>query len=133
MAEKHWLDRRTIKSTPDRCPAHSQLRSEFLQAYELALNELSSWAEGVLMMAAKKRNRPLLEVLMRFGAQVPALSKLGRFYYFVLDDIAAFLIAPVDAGEGDAVRRALLVLPGLLLLVLRSLVMLFLTHGITCL
>jgi uncharacterized protein len=59
---------------------------------ELARSELSSWAEGVLMMPAKKRNRPLLELLMRFGAQVPAMSKWGRFYYFVHDDIAAFLL-----------------------------------------
>jgi uncharacterized protein len=59
---------------------------------DLARNELSSWAEGVLMMPAKKRERPLLELLMRFGATVPALSKWGRFYYFVHDDIAAFLI-----------------------------------------
>ena len=44
------------------------------------------------MMPAKSRNRPLLELLMRFGAQVPALSKWGRFYYFVHDDIAAFLL-----------------------------------------
>jgi len=62
---------------------------------ELARNELSSWAEGVLMMPAKGRNRPLLELLMRFGAHVPALSKWGRFYYFVHDDIAAFLL---DSG-----------------------------------
>ncbi len=59
---------------------------------DLARNELSSWAEGVLMMPAKKGNRPLLELLMRFGAQVPAMSKWGRFYYFVHDDIAAFLL-----------------------------------------
>ena len=59
---------------------------------ELASNEMSSWAEGVLMMPAKSRNRPLLELLMRSGARVPALSKWGRFYYFVHDDIAAFLL-----------------------------------------
>lgn len=59
---------------------------------ELARNEFSSWAEGVLMMPAKGGNRPMLELLMRFGAQVPALSKWGRFYYFVHDDIAAFLL-----------------------------------------
>jgi hypothetical protein len=59
---------------------------------ELARNEMSSWAEGVLMMPAKARNRPMLELLMRFGAQVPALSKWGRFYYFVHYDIAAFLL-----------------------------------------
>lgn len=40
---------------------------------ELAGNELSSWAEGVLMMPARGRNCPMLELLMRFGAQVPTL------------------------------------------------------------
>ena len=59
---------------------------------ELARNELSSWAEGVLMMPANGRNRPLLEVLLAHGARVPALSKWARFYYFKHDDIAAFLL-----------------------------------------
>jgi len=59
---------------------------------ELARNEMSSWAEGVLMMPAKERNRPLLELLMGFGARVPEISKWGRFYYFKHDDIAAFLL-----------------------------------------
>jgi hypothetical protein len=59
---------------------------------ELARNEMSSWAEGVLMMPARRGNRPMLECLMRFGAQVPAVSKWARFYYFVHDDIAAFLL-----------------------------------------
>ena len=44
------------------------------------------------MMPAKGRNRPMLALLMSFGAQVPAMSKWGRFYYFVHDDIAAFLL-----------------------------------------
>src|SRR5690349_19435437 len=38
------------------------------QRPELARNELSSWAEGVLMMPAKGRNRALLEVLLLAGA-----------------------------------------------------------------
>ena len=59
---------------------------------ELARNELSSWAEGVLMMPAKRRDRTMLELLMQFGATVPPLSKWGRFYYFVHDDIAAYLL-----------------------------------------
>jgi uncharacterized protein len=59
---------------------------------ELACNEMSSWAEGVLMMPARRKNRPMLDLLMRFDAKVPALSKWGRFYYFVHDDIAAFLL-----------------------------------------
>jgi choline dehydrogenase-like flavoprotein len=59
---------------------------------ELARNELSSWAEGVLMMPARRGDRPMLECLIRFGAQVPTVSKWGRFYYFVHDNIAAFLL-----------------------------------------
>ena len=60
---------------------------------ELARNDLSSWAEGVLMMPANRRNRALLELLLTHGAQVPEMSKWARFYYFKHDDIAAFLLA----------------------------------------
>ena len=59
---------------------------------ELARNELSSWAEGVLMMPAKRRDRPMLDLLLEHGAQVPEMSKWGRFYYFKHDDIAALLL-----------------------------------------
>ena len=58
----------------------------------LARNELSSWAEGVLMMPANRRNRALLEVLLLHGAKVPLMSKWARFYYFKHDDIAVFLM-----------------------------------------
>ena len=44
---------------------------------------------------AKKRDRRLLELLLRFRARVPEMSKWGRFYYFVHDDIAEYLL---DAG-----------------------------------
>lgn len=67
---------------------------------DLARNELSSWAEGALMMPANRRNRALLELLMFHGAQVPATSKWARFYYFKHDDIAAFLLA-----EGMSARH----------------------------
>src|SRR5689334_12927478 len=40
---------------------------------DLARNELSSWAEGVLMMPANRRNRALLEVLLLAGARVPIM------------------------------------------------------------
>ena len=59
---------------------------------DLACNEMSSWAEGVLMMPARSRDRAMLELLIRFNAQVPDLSKWGRFYYLAHDDIAAFLL-----------------------------------------
>jgi len=63
-----------------------------LERADLARNELSSWAEGVLMMPANRRNRSLLEVLLLHGARVPLMSKWARFYYFKHDDIAAFLM-----------------------------------------
>jgi uncharacterized protein len=76
---------------------------------ELARNDLSSWAEGVLMMPAKARNRPIVELLLRFGAQVPALSKWGRFYYFRNDDIAALLLENgMSAGHMSWQRVTLL-------------------------
>ena len=59
---------------------------------DLATNELSSWAEGVLMMPAKKRDFRVLELLLRRGAQVPELSKWGRFYYFKHTDVAELLL-----------------------------------------
>ena len=59
---------------------------------ELARNELSSWAEGVLMMPAKGQNRPLVELLCQYGARVPDLSKWGREYYFKHGDMAEFLL-----------------------------------------
>jgi ankyrin repeat protein len=59
---------------------------------QLARNEMSSWAEGVLMMPARGGDRPMLELLIRYEAQVPIVSKWGRFYYFKHTDIAAFLL-----------------------------------------
>jgi uncharacterized protein len=59
---------------------------------DLVRNELSSWAEGVLMMPANRRNRALLEVLLLHGAKVPLMTKWARFYYFKHDDIATLLM-----------------------------------------
>jgi len=59
---------------------------------DLAQNELSSWAEGVLMMPSNRNKRALVELLLGYDAKVPAISKWGRFYYFKHDVIAAFLL-----------------------------------------
>lgn len=59
---------------------------------ELALDEFAFWSEGILSMPANRGNRGMLELLMRFGARVPDLTKWGAWYYFKRDDIAAFLI-----------------------------------------
>ena len=59
---------------------------------ELARDELAFWGEGILTMPAKGRDRQMLELLMRYGARVPDLSKWGERYYFKHYDIAAFLM-----------------------------------------
>jgi ankyrin repeat protein len=60
---------------------------------ELASEETASWGEGVLAVPANRGWREMLELLMRYGARVPDVSKWAREYYFKHYDIAAFLIA----------------------------------------
>jgi uncharacterized protein len=59
---------------------------------DLAMNEDAFWGEGILAMPAKDGNRQMLELLMRYGARVPDLSKWGARYYFKQYEIAAFLM-----------------------------------------
>jgi hypothetical protein len=55
-------------------------------------DETFFWGEGIMMMPAKDGDRKLLEILMNYGARVPAISKWGRFYYFKHYKIAAMLM-----------------------------------------
>jgi ankyrin repeat protein len=50
------------------------------------------WGEGILMMPAKDGNINMAQLLMQYGAQVPAVSKWGRFYYFKHYDMAVYLM-----------------------------------------
>ena len=59
---------------------------------ELALNELSSWGEGVMMMPANRQHRDTIDLLIRYGARVPDVSKWCRQYYFKHYEIASFLM-----------------------------------------
>jgi ankyrin repeat protein len=59
---------------------------------DLALDEFAFWSEGILSMPAHDRCREMLELLMRYGARVPDVSKWGREYYFKHYDIAVFLM-----------------------------------------
>jgi uncharacterized protein len=43
----------------------------------LALDETAFWGEGILAMPAKDGDRRMLELLMRYGARVPDVSKWG--------------------------------------------------------
>ena len=58
----------------------------------LALNPFAFWSEGILMMSAKLGHRRVLELLMRYGARVPEVSKWGAWYYLWHHEIAAFLL-----------------------------------------
>jgi len=50
------------------------------------------WSEGIMMMPAKAGNFKLLELLLRYGAQFPDVSKWSQFYYFERYDSAAFIL-----------------------------------------
>jgi ankyrin repeat protein len=62
---------------------------------ELATDPFTFWSEGVLSMPANPGDRAMLELLLRYGARVPDMTKWGREYYFKRHNIAAFLM---DAG-----------------------------------
>ena len=47
---------------------------------ELARDEFAFWSEGILMMPAKGGHRPMLELLLGYGARVPEVSKWGAWY-----------------------------------------------------
>ena len=59
---------------------------------ELAKNDLAFWGEGILSAPANGGDQQMLELLMRFGARVPDLSKWGERYYFKHYGIAVFLM-----------------------------------------
>ena len=50
------------------------------------------WGEGIMMKPAKDGNLRLLELLLQYGAKVPAILKWTQFYYFKHYDPAAFLM-----------------------------------------
>lgn len=71
---------------------HAEVETLLKEYPELALDETAFWGEGILMMPAKDGDRPMLELLLRFGARVPDSSKWGARYYFRHYEIAAFLM-----------------------------------------
>jgi ankyrin repeat protein len=59
---------------------------------ELAIDPFAFWSEGVLMMPAHDSHTAMIELLMRYGARVPDMTKWCREYYFKSYDTAAFLM-----------------------------------------
>ena len=59
---------------------------------DFALDETYFWSEGILLYAAKKNNRPMIDLLMSYGAKVPNLLKWARAYYFERLDGASYMM-----------------------------------------
>ncbi len=59
---------------------------------EFVLDETYFWSEGILLFAAKQNNRPMIDLLMSFGAKVPSLLKWTQFYYFERMDGATYMM-----------------------------------------
>ena len=59
---------------------------------ELGQDSLAFWGEGILSGPANSGNREMIELLMRYGARVPDVSKWAPYYYFKHMEIAALLL-----------------------------------------
>ena len=59
---------------------------------EFAKDETYFWGEGILVFAAKEDNRKMIDLLMSYGAKVPAILKWAQFYYFERMDGATYMM-----------------------------------------
>jgi ankyrin repeat protein len=59
---------------------------------EFAKDETYFWGEGILVFAAKENNRKMIDLLMSYGAKVPAILKWAQFYYFERLDAATYMM-----------------------------------------
>ncbi|MBL7738784.1 MAG: ankyrin repeat domain-containing protein [Chitinophagaceae bacterium] len=59
---------------------------------EYALDESFFWGEGLLMMPAKENHRDIIQLLISYGARVPAVLKWTQAYYFERYDGASFML-----------------------------------------
>ena len=53
---------------------------------------LAFWGEGILAGPSNNGHREMIELLIRYGARVPDVSKWGPYYYFKHTEIAALLL-----------------------------------------
>jgi uncharacterized protein len=58
----------------------------------LAREAMTFWGEGILAGPANSGNREMIELLIRYGARVPDVSKWAPNYYFKHIGIAALLL-----------------------------------------
>lgn len=59
---------------------------------ELVLDDTFFWGEGILAMPAHDGHREMVDLLLCYGARVPAISKWGQYYYFERYDMAGLLL-----------------------------------------
>ncbi|WP_153797885.1 ankyrin repeat domain-containing protein [Foetidibacter luteolus] len=59
---------------------------------EFAKDETYFWGEGILLFAVKENNRPMIDLLMSYGAKVPDILKWAQFYYFEHNDGAPYIM-----------------------------------------
>ena len=71
---------------------HADVEAMLQERPELARDELAFWGEGIMSMPAKDGDRQMLELLMRYGARVPDVSKWAQEYYFKNYESAVFLM-----------------------------------------
>src|SRR5262249_47752729 len=71
---------------------HADVEAMLQERPELARDELAFWGEGILSMPAKDGDRQMLELLIRYGARVPDISKWAQEYYFKNYESAVFLM-----------------------------------------
>jgi len=71
---------------------HAAVEAMLQERPELARDEDAFWGEGILAMPAKEGDRRMLELLLRYGARVPEMSKWAKEYYFKNYDSAVFLL-----------------------------------------
>lgn len=59
---------------------------------EFALDETYFWGEGILTFAAKHNHRDMADLLLSYGAKVPAILKWTQKYYFERLDGATYMM-----------------------------------------
>jgi ankyrin repeat protein len=59
---------------------------------ELIANQKAFWSEGILAGPAKSNRPEMIDLLMSYGAEVPDVTKWGRYYYFKHFDVARVLL-----------------------------------------
>ncbi len=76
-----------------------ELEKRLQQPDALEKQGAACWGEGILAGASNQGNRAIVELLMRYGARVPDVSKWGRYYYFKHTEIARLIAGKRHESE----------------------------------